>query len=450
MSAPVKPLPPLAVARLEFVGEYAFCGDKLQRKELAERLTGYIDRLREGAVLAIDAPWGEGKSWFGRNWARHLEEQGHKVVFIDSFERDYVEDPFLLIAAEIADALDDGQGAAQSLKQKATGVVKAILPIGTKVLINLAGRLATGTGGLSEQVEDAIESANGDAADAASKWIEKKLVGHAKEKESLENFRVALAKFAKAQDKPVVLFIDELDRCRPDFAIRLIERIKHFFDVPNLVFVLLLNRPQLESAVKGIYGAETDATSYLSKFVNFFFRLRKNVSPDEGARNHAWMYLAHVLDRYSLEDAKQRGGFLSSFSLMANVFNLSLRDIERGVALYAFAQPVPFGSHFLAYVIALKISNLSLFNRLLAGELEAHKEAGKALSAIKDRRAGRGSSSEIVQLSILLEWHIAHASEFKEVGKNLENVRSELWRFNLALENLFPFLAYRIDLPMER
>ena len=86
-------LPQLSLQRIAIVGDNAFDGDKLGRKELGERLTGYIDRLREGSVLAIDAPWGEGKTWFGRNWAKHLKEKEHKVVFIDAFEQDYMEDP---------------------------------------------------------------------------------------------------------------------------------------------------------------------------------------------------------------------------------------------------------------------------------------------------------------------------------------------------------------------
>ena len=32
--------------------------DRLERRQLAEKLTGYLERLNDGAVLAIDAPWG--------------------------------------------------------------------------------------------------------------------------------------------------------------------------------------------------------------------------------------------------------------------------------------------------------------------------------------------------------------------------------------------------------
>lgn len=51
-----------------------FEGDMLDRRLLAEQLTGYLDRLRHGAVIALDAPWGEGKTWFARHWAVMLKD----------------------------------------------------------------------------------------------------------------------------------------------------------------------------------------------------------------------------------------------------------------------------------------------------------------------------------------------------------------------------------------
>jgi predicted KAP-like P-loop ATPase len=218
-----KQLPPLALPRIDPVGNEAFSQDLLQRKLLAEQLTRYLDRLREGAVLAIDAPWGEGKSWFGKNWAKLLKDQEHKVIFIDAFEQDYIEDPFLLIAAEIATVLDDGQGSAADFKEKASSVMKAILPFSTKVLVNLAGRIVLGSADFSEDLKEVTEAAQEGAADAAAKWIENKLEDYAQDKASLEQFRESVREFAVIQKKPVVIFIDELDRCKPPFAVSLIE-----------------------------------------------------------------------------------------------------------------------------------------------------------------------------------------------------------------------------------
>lgn len=372
---------PLALPRANVVGERAFAGDLLGREKLAGRLTGYLDRLKVGAVLAIDAPWGEGKTWFGLNWAKQLESDTykHKVVFIDAFAQDYVEDPFLLISAEIAGVLDDGKGAAKELREKAAGVMKAILPAGAKALVNFAGRVALGAANLTDDFQEAAKDASEGVADAGSKWIEKKLEDYAHEKASLEHFRIELTKFAAAQDKPVVIFIDELDRCRPTFAVQLIERIKHFFDVPNLIFVLLLNREQLENAIKGVYGHETDAATYLGKFIHLFLRLPKsrNKSPYDHPIS---VFITDVLKRYGFNatQATLADNFRTDILQWVTAADLSLRDIERACALFVMSNLPTTG--FIAYLITLKIKYPALYERLVRNDASAHKNAIDLLS----------------------------------------------------------------------
>ncbi len=272
--------PLLAFHKEPIVGTRPFDGDTLNRAQLADKLTGYIDRLNAGAVLAIDAPWGEGKTWFGRNWAKKLGNEEYRVAYIDAFEQDYIEDPFILLAAELLSMVEDKSQAKMLLTKKATNVAKATFSISTKIGMGLLTKYALGGVDLGEEIEGAISDASEESANLSSKWIEDSFAKHDKNKNTIAAFKDELTKYASSQDKPIVIFIDELDRCRPDFAVSVIERIKHFFDVPNVVFVLLLNRDQLEKAVKGVYGSETDGAAYLGKFVNFFFRLPKSKAAD--------------------------------------------------------------------------------------------------------------------------------------------------------------------------
>lgn len=439
----------LILSRTAVVGNQAFEGDLLNRKDLAVKLTGYFDRLRAGAVLAIDAPWGEGKTWFGRNWEQYLKDEGHKVVFIDAFEQDYVEDPFLLLAAEIAEVFEN-EGAAKELREKAVGVMKAILPIGTKALINIMGRVALGSNNLSKDIGEGFEAVSDETADAAGKWIEEKINDHAQEKISLQHFRDELNNFAKNQDKPVVIIIDELDRCNPTFAVQLIERVKHFFDAPNLVFVLLLNRNQLEKAVKGVYGAETDASAYLGKFVNFFFMLPKRTSVDTNANNHVRNYVYDVFKRYNFEN-NSRQDFMDNLSTMATIYGMSLRDIEQAIALYAFAQPSNIDDNFLAYAITLKIMKPELFQRLSKdNSAGAHKEAQEKIDTLNKELSHTLMAKKY--LNPLSEWHGAHIKGFKEeeIGNNIRGVVNKLFHnYRIQKENLFPSLADMIDLSIE-
>lgn len=355
---------PLALRSSNVVNAKPFDGDLLGRKKLAEQLTGYLDRLRVGAVLAIDAQWGEGKTWFGLNWKSQLESEEHKVVFIDAFAQDYVEDPFFLIAAEITSLLDGDEDGSKGLREKAAGVAVALLPMSAKILVNFIGRIALGSANIAGEYQEAANSVKDGMADVTSEFIGKKLKDYSHEKESLEHFKAELTNFAAAQTKLVVIFIDELDRCRPTFAVQLIERIKHFFDVPNLVFILLINREQLENAISGVYGPKTDSAMYLGKFIHLIFRLPKNISRLQSSGSH--------YESKFIEDVLNRYGFAAHQQLMVDSFrtellewvvalNLSLRDVERACTLFVMScapRPKFLGSTeqdtaFTCYLIAL-------------------------------------------------------------------------------------------------
>ncbi len=364
--------PPLALPS-DALGSIAspFDGDLLERAELARRLTGYVDRLCCGAVLAIDAPWGEGKTWFARHWAARLRCDGYRVGFIDAFQQDYVEDPFLPVAGEILHLCAADKGMVDKLRDRAGTLMKTILPVGVKATINLAGR-ALGTSDLadefSEAAQAAIKSGSDKAADVAKAWVEKKLAAHDTDRKSLQAFRDALAEFAAAQPKPVVILVDELDRCRPAFAVRLVDRIKHFFDVPNLVFVLVMNREQLEKAIRGVYGAETDAAAYLGKFLNLSLRLPSNRSVDVSGPAHlARSFVNATLRRYGCDDEQDQ--YVSSMTACAVALDMSLRDVERAIALlFLSGRPLAGLTVFLA---ALKVKRTAIFYGLRVGDVSA-------------------------------------------------------------------------------
>jgi len=436
-----------------FIKGSAFAGDMLQRGQQAERLTAYLERLREGAVVAIDAPWGEGKTWFGRNWAASLQAAGHTVVFIDALAQDYVEEPFLLIAAEIADALDDGHGSMQGLRKRAADVMNALLSMRTQTLIKY-GQQRPIAAGLSQHGHDAASMGAGDA----ECWFERKIENHARESASFQLFRHELSALAARQPKSLVLFIDELDRCQPSFTLKLLERLRNFFDLPNLVFVLLINRNQLHQAICRLHGLDTDAAAYLNEFIHFVFTLPKRSHDDYPGSRQASAYVEQAFSRYDFGDSPGLATFKTCFTWTAAWLDLSMRDIERAVALYAFAYPVEQHNYLLAYVIALKIGKPDLFARLRkAGDLNAHRQA---LDMLKPVRARTMSPRPHRYLMLLMEWHEAHINGFAASGDTFTLLlreydqrsgdpltwhnlaHDELWD---AQRRLFQVLAERID-----
>ena len=442
--------PVLSANTRTYVGETAFANDKFSRKQLAEKLTDYLSRLNDGAVLAIDAPWGEGKTWFGKNWEKQLKDDDYKTIYIDAFEQDYIDDTFMLLASEFTELLNDEEDnkTKVQLVEKASQVAKVTLSMGTKIGINLATRLFLGQVNMTEEIEKAVEEAGNKSADITSNWIKDKFNDYSQDKQTIQAFKKELSEYAVKQEKPVIIFVDELDRCKPDFAVSLIERIKHFFDVPNIVFVLLLNREQLEKAVKGVYGSETDASTYLGKFVNFFFSLPHARQNNHNSERKLSQFIEQTMQKYKFQRENQHDGFINYIKFWVPRFNMSLRDIEKAVALYAFAYPTGELTYLLTYLIVLKIKKPTLYSQLQQGKIQAHKDAKKYIEYLmnEDTRKESGESERV--LPFYLEWHEAHINGFKEIGEHLQNHYPTHW--HVDKKDLFSFLSKKIDLEIER
>lgn len=442
-------IPLLAFEKEAFVDERPFAKDNLGREELADKLTNYIGRLRAGAVLAIDAPWGEGKTWFGRNWAKKLKDGGYRVAYIDAFEQDYINDPFVLLASELLSITDERSKV--ELTKKAVNVVKATLSIGTKVGAGLATKYLLGVVELRDEIESAISDASKEGAAISSEWIEKSFSEYEENKRTIEAFKEELTEFAVSQEKPVVIFVDELDRCKPDFAISLIERIKHFFDVPNVVFVLLLNREQLENAVKGVYGSKTDGAAYLGKFVNFFFKLPKPNPRDYNPEQYIERFVVSTFNKYCFPQDGSNVEIMELIMFFSIHFDLSLRDIERVIALYAFAYPVKIQNQALIYFIVIKQKFPHEFKQLVYGNKSIHKEFQEKIESLLDIVEKKGTGANKYVLLIFKEWHEAYSSGFEVIGENYKHLHGLMDQWcDIAYEDMLPYFAKQIDLDIER
>ncbi len=140
----------------------------------------------------------------------------------------------------------------------------------------------------------------------------------------ISDFREALAKFTCLFDKPVVIFIDELDRSNPKFVIKLIEQLKHIFEIPNLAFILIVNKKELSNTIKGIYGSEMDGYAYYKKFTTHDFTLYPIEQIDEILINEFIKYTTNKYNEYNLSH-----DFIGMASSLSKRLNLSLRDIEQ-------------------------------------------------------------------------------------------------------------------------
>src|SRR5690606_34703090 len=115
-------------------------------------------------------------------------------------------------------------------------------------------------------------------------------------KENIKEFHKKLEEYIAENSigKPIVFIIDELDRCRPDYAVSVLENIKHLFSVKGIVFVLSIDKEQLGHAVCGVYGSEKmDSNEYLRRFIDVEYSL-----PAPELKN----YLAYLMEVHKLNE----------------------------------------------------------------------------------------------------------------------------------------------------
>ena len=244
-----------------------FENDRLNRAEVAEILTSLVGSIEGSCVIALDAAWGMGKTTFLRMWQRTLETDGFHVMMFNAWETDFTDQPFLALSEELHAALEqqigDDEDTVAKFKEAARKVLRTA---GPGLIRTLASSVVSSTGvEIGEKVLAAF------ADDSISQY------GQAKT--ALSEFKAALQAAATTLSKrvenatPLVVIIDELDRCRPSYAVELLEALKHLFSVNGIVFVLALNRNELVHSVRVLYGTGFDASIYLRRFIDIDLRL---------------------------------------------------------------------------------------------------------------------------------------------------------------------------------
>jgi len=322
---------------LELADDEGFTPEKdiFSRKPFGNALLNLIKNTDDELVLALDAPWGEGKSTFIQMWRGLLLEDTIQSVYFDAFKNDYQSDPFIAIAGEIYHLIDDTDTDEKNqFKEKSSAALKTIGRIGLRV-----GIKALTAGVLDETVLE-----GSDAGEEVSKlvdgYVANRLDSSEQDKKSLDDFRNYLEELATkiGNGKPVVFIIDELDRCKPPFALEVLENIKHLFSVPNIVFVLSMNRSQIEESIRCEYGTEVDASKYLQKFVSLWAHLPKS---REKHSCDTKKYLADCLSRMGFSITTQDQLTAKEvFEELVEHYDLSLREIEQSLTNFAIMQNI--------------------------------------------------------------------------------------------------------------
>ena len=329
------------------------------------RFIDLLDNIKESCTIAINGEWGSGKTFFVRqaklvidalNQSTAMDEstrvkilgcypnknakhECHSTVYYDAWMYDNHDDPILsLIYASIASRQTD------FVEGKKRSVLDGVAA--------LAGALS------GRDISSVLQTARG--ADAFADFKNADDI-----REMVKGFIDSLI---SEHGNRLIFFIDELDRCKPDYAIRFLERIKHYFDDDRVTFVLSVSLSQLQETVKSYYGAEFDATRYLDKF----FDLRISL-PQPDMKNYLQtrlgMYEEAIVESMCIETIMQYRLSLREAERFARIFRIAIRP----AAMKAVAGNPVGNAHFfcVTYIIpvmlALQMTNMTKYNEFIAG-----------------------------------------------------------------------------------
>jgi KAP family P-loop domain len=348
----------------------SFADDELGVQKIADIIESIVaNLLGQPFVIGINSPWGTGKTEFLRMWKKRLDDGGWRVIAFNAWENDFLEDPLKCLLGELSGAFEASNKSRllpswKGVKDAAKYLVKKSVP----------GAVKHATLGAID-----IDGVGNVMADAASDAAEEAIKTHHQTKDSLIAFREKLGELAtqvaKDSNHPLLIIVDELDRCRPNFAIEMLEVIKHLFDVENVVFILAYDGHQLACSTQSLYGQNFDGKTYLQRFFNLEFNLPVDTA----------IFLENESKRVGLSGWEKRyrkprpGGtsqdVLQTLRAQTMIHQFSLRTAQRiltkfSVVVATIDMKQPLYAHVLSPLVVLSVVNPELLAAYFRDELD--------------------------------------------------------------------------------
>lgn len=316
--------------------------DKLNRQDFINFMKNLIknsDNYKRNSdsdsyVIALDSGWGTGKSFFIELLKKDIEENEDniKVVKYNAWENDYCDNAFNplfydILNENIVDSITDKKNI-EALGTAAKSIIKAF---GKDVISKTIGL---------DNTTEAVINTLADIKNFLTKNLPE-IEELNSQRESFENFKKLLkstSSWLSDNDKRLVVIIDELDRCKPTFAIQTLEIVKHIFDIENLTFIFAIDIHQLSHSIECVYGQGIDSTGYLCRFFDYIAKL-----PTSDITSYIQNTIANIdsipkMQTTSYKNRKKYCDFSEDISMffieLYDAFELSLRDLDTIIQSY--------------------------------------------------------------------------------------------------------------------
>ncbi len=445
-------IPPLVIEENE-----GFEKDILNRENFGKALLNLVSQSSSELVISLDGQWGEGKTTFVKMWQGLLSNNEIPNVYINAFANDHVDDAFISVASAITAYVDNNTVKANEekiseFKEKAISVGVQLLSWTAKVGIKAATLGAIKDSEIEELKEIKSDLSKG-LSSVAGDFVKERLTSHAQDVKLLESFKTVLSEIpsllSTKGNKPLIIIIDELDRCKPTYAVELIEKVKHLFSVKNVVFVLVMHRRQLEEAVKCVYGQNIDAHTYLQKFINIEAVLPKRLG--DKYYNDLNAYSKKLFDLHQIEQCENPDNLIECISALANHFSLSLRHLERAytnLAVYYASTTIKDLNlnAIISFLVVVKVINPSIYNAISLGKItyqEIYEQTG-----VSDEEQEGNNNHMIQRIAKWVKFSLMTDDEFKGLDENdrLNHYGDGLGKYNIPRKDLFPIHTRKINM----
>lgn len=307
-----------------------FSDDQLGRKVIAEHFKNILLNTNLN-VFSLVAPWGCGKTYFIQNLIRTMEEDSINILY-NAWESDFYDSPLIPLLSELFVKLETLEN-----KDKLKKDINWSKKFAKKVC-----KSTTVQAGINVKWFNCGLNFDPDKKMLDSDYIELK--------SEIQEFKCKLKNIQETLNKKIIIFIDELDRCNPMYTIKTLEVIKHFFGIANIVFVLVVDKSQIENSVRTIFGVNQGTENgYLRKFIDVEFELPEPNQSDfinyhldkiwdkinifiEDNRYYNY-YLQRRVDGFGYEremaTTKEKIFLADLIRKTVKLLNFSLRDIEK-------------------------------------------------------------------------------------------------------------------------
>lgn len=318
--------------------------DEFNRKGFADKVIKLLCSDIDVSPLVIDGDWGIGKTEFCRKLIELINAEHADTlhaIYIDAFAEDYFGNPLISILSALYENKQSTKFYESESFRNTTaaigGIVKNIAPIAINLTLG------------KERGEIITETVKGAIQGTQEQLISKLLKDRIEKSKNLELLHKTISQVT--ENKRIVLFIDELDRCRPDYALHMLETIKHIFDMQNLQIVLVANLKQLISVIQNVYTNDEDiAKQYLDKFIAQRVVLPFTVKETYGREEvlAAQKYFKLFLGQYpDLGNGFFKHSRKLALTLISD-FKFSLRDVEKVIRFARVSQTLnPLDNHLL-------------------------------------------------------------------------------------------------------